>query len=646
MTAPLDEKEAVELKVSDAESPEIIAVPDEPHEQAPESIPSVDFTPPETGLPSFGEGFETISLLESDGYGELYKIHNERMGKDMCARLIPSGKFHNEESRKAFLRFCRRYITVTHPSMVPLYSFHDDAKGVWFMMDSIDGPSLQNWIDNGEFKSSAKIADVFGQLTECIKALHKVGIRFGAMHPAGIFIVDNGHGHTIQLRDWWAYALLQAQEGQTHPQQMPYASPEQVQGDGKLDERADIYTYGAMLYEALSGKTPFAHPDSLKMAIKIMKDATPKVEGQFAGTPFAQVAERCLQKDASDRYQTFEELEDDLNCAGRGAPLKSLDTTKQATIGSSTRRIALMTAIAMVVLAWITSFYLALLRESTGGPPFIDPPVNQTDTQTIQDAAQKLEDDGKYTEAEPLWQTAVDQTPNDAYLQMRLGFCQTQTHKHAEALTHLQLASSLDPTMPEPWLYMGSEKESLGQADAAISDLKKAIDLNPDDADSWTTLSYTYSSAGKFKDAIDAAKQAVKLDPSDFHGQFNLGIGYYGDNQFQNALEAFNAALQQSRDDPAIWTNLSLTYVKLGKFGEATAAAQAAVNLDPHEVTYAANLAHTYAAAGNYHRAEEAYRHALNLDRFDGATWAGLADVLEKLGRKGDAAEARSHISE
>ena len=638
MTAPLDEKEAIELKVADGGSPEIVAVPDEP------VASSVDFSPPETGLPSFGEGFETISMLEADCYGELYKVHNVRMSKDMCARLIPSSKFHNDESRKSFLRFCRRYITVTHPSMVPLYSFHDDEKGVWFMMESIDGPSLQSWIDRGEFKSSAMITDVFAQLIDCVNALHKVGIRFGAMHPAGVFITDNGHGHTIQLRDWWAYALLQAQEGQPHPDQIPYASPEQLQGDGKLDEHADVYTYGAMLFEALSGKAPFAHPDPLKLAIKIMKDAPPKVDGQFAGSPFAQIAERCLLKDPADRYHSFEELKEDFQCAARGGSLKSRDAAKQASLGSSTRRIALMCTIAFVALAWFTSFYMSLLREVGGGTPtYQESPTAPADN--LQ-AAYDAESRGDYDEAEALWQSAVDQNPSNPEAQLKLGEMQTFTHKHAEALGHLQTAASLDPSSGEPWLLMGREKESMGQADAAILDLKKALQLEPQNSEFWNELSFTYSSAGKFSDAIEAAKEAVTIDPTDYKHQFNLGIGYYGANQFQNALGAFNAALQESGEDPAIWTNLSLTYIKLGMHPEAIAAASEAADLDQHDVRYAGNLAHAYAAAGDLKRAEETYRHALNLDRFDGATWAGLADVLDKMGRKAEAADARKHINE
>lgn len=638
MAAPLDEKEAIELKVSDGESPEIIATPED---TAP---PSVDFTPPESGLPNFGEGFETISLIASDCYGELYKVHNERMTKDMCARLIPASKFHSEESRKAFLRFCRRYITITHPSMVPLYSFHDDEKGIWFMMDSIDGPSLQSWLDGGEFKSSAAVADVFGQLTGCIKALHKVGIRFGAMHPAGIFIVDNGHGHSIQLRDWWAYALLQAQEGQPHADQMVYASPEQLEGNGKIDERADIYTFGAMLFEALSGTTPFAHPDPLKLAIKIMKDPTPRVEGQFARTPFAQIAERCLQKDPAERYQTFEELEEDLQCAARGSSLKARDAAKPAPIGSTTRRVALMSAIAFVVLAWFTTYYLEILKETYGNHHdstiFQSPP----EYSTLVEQAQQLEEEGKYDEAELTWQSAVNINPSGYESQLGLGRVQTLTHNHDEAMTHLQIASRLDPTSGEPLYLMGQEKQTLGQMESAITDLKNAIARDPQNAQYWNELSFTYSLSGKFKDAIAASKQAVSIEPGDYQNQFNMGIAYYGAEQFNSALGAFDAALQQSEADPAIWTNLSLTYLKLGMHQESIEAAIEATQLDPHEVRYFGNLAHAYFAAGNYKLAEQTYRQALNLDRFDGTTWAGLAETLDKLGRKGEAADARKHI--
>jgi tetratricopeptide (TPR) repeat protein len=640
---PTDEKESVvELKVADGDVEKLVEVPEEDFSPEPEPTPT---TLRSGDLPHFGEDYETIALITCDCFGELYKVRNKRMNTEMCARLIPSEKFHSDESRKAFLRFCRRYLTVNHPAMAALYSFHEDETGVWFLMDPIDSPSLANWIDNGEFRSSAKIADIFEQLADCIEALHQVGIRFGAMTPSGIFVQETAHGHKILLRDWWAYALLQAQEGKPDAASMPYASPEQLQGDGKLDERADIYTFGAMLFEALSGHTPFEHSDSLKLAIKILSDERPPVDGPFAGTPFAKVAENCLNKDSKQRYDGIKSLQEDLRAAARGAPLPfRMAPNKKSTQISDARAVLLAAVFSLFLLAGFSAYYASYSNplndplfdnSSTVAPP-VDTPTDSAD----------FEERGDYPGAIAVWQSEVDMHPGDAWPLINLGRLQGMNHEHEAAFNSLRHAAALDNVSGEPFYQLGHLQMTLGQNADAIDSLNKAVQREPENATYYNELAYTYSEAGQFDKAIEAAKTAVRFDPDTMENQFNLGVAYYGGHKFADALSAFKTALSQDSENAGIFTNLSLTYLKLGMKGQALSAAQQAAALDPHDVLYQRNLAHIYSQLGDLKKAEEIYRHALNLDRFDSGAWAGLVDTLQKMGRTAEAKEAAPNILE
>lgn len=649
MSAPIDEKEStVELKVADSDSPELVeAGPAE--DFSPESEPASEperAQPPE-GLPNFGPEFEATGFIGKDAYGELYSVRNVRMNAEMCARLIPSDKFDSEESRKAFLRFCRRYLTVTHPAMAALYSFHDEPIGVWFTMDPIAGTSLESWIDNGEFRSSSKIADIFEQLAECIDALHQVGIRFGAMTPSGIFIQETAHGHKILLRDWWAYALLQAQEGKTAPSVMAYASPEQLQGEGKLDERADIYTFGVMLFEAMTGHTPFKHNDPLKLAIKILNDEAPKVDGTLAGTPFATIAATCLRKNSQDRYDSVKHLREDLRAAARGAALPfRRSMTKKNKQGSTTKAVVIMCAISMFGLIGLSNLVGATLRDMNdisppAGQGFTLPPEEDLDSQAFDEESR-----GNYDAAASLWQSQLDTRPNDPWVLTNLGRVLGLNHEHDEAMRILTRAASLDPLSGGAYFEMAKLQTSLGENPQALTNLKLALEKEPDNWEILNQLAFTYSQSGQFDNAIAAAKKALALDPTNFQAQFNLGVAYYGAEKFSDAVKTFKSALDIEDNTPSLWTNLALSYLKTGNKTAALAAAQQAVILDPHDIQYARNVAHIYAVMGNLQKAEQTYRQALNLDRFDSGTWAGLADTYRKMGRIADAKDAESRIHE
>jgi serine/threonine protein kinase len=394
MTAPIDEKESViELKVSPGE-PEIRVAPE----------------PPE--LPSFGEEFKTLEFIGRDSMGELYRLRNEKIGRDFFARVVTPDLLPDTEAKKTFQRLCKRYLTINHSCLLPIFSLHEDDRGVWFTSAAPDATaSLQSYFDDGEFKSSVKVSQIFEQLHDSMKVLNQVGIRFGAIPPSGILIEETSDGPVVHLRDWWAFALLQAQGGKPHAATLPYSSPEQLMGDDKLDERSDIYTFGALLFAALTGRPPFTGADPVNLAVKIVKSDPPAVDGPFEKSPFAQLAANCMKKEPEQRYESLDELMTDFRTATRGAALK---VSGKKTPNSWTQP---QTIVAIILSLLFAAFFFDM--------QFSDPETPLPEDVVMANAFE-AETRGDWRAAERYWDRYTQMLPADQYGWDNLGRAQAR----------------------------------------------------------------------------------------------------------------------------------------------------------------------------------------------------------------------------
>ncbi len=620
MTAPTEQiKSATEIKVSpeeatpsDSGGPVLV--------EAPLPTIAVTYAP---ALPSFGPEFETLSCISEDGFGSLYRVRNVPMDKEFAIRFIGSKQFTDDQAKKSFLRFCRRSVTVNHPALVPIYSFNESEDGVWMLSELRTEPSLEELIDKGEFKGSGKVLDVFEQLIDCLEALQQVGIRFGATKPGSIIVSQSPQGARLLLRDWWASALIQVQKDTTESSILGYASPEQLQDTGKLDVRSDIYGFGAILYEAMTGRLPHIDSNPVKLAIKILNGEIAPVEGPLASSSVAKIALVCLNKDPARRYQSLDDLHADFKAARRGSALpsdKAVSTESWAKRHPT--RLMLLAVTAMVLMVNI------VINQD------FDSDISYPDVQTTADVA---EGTGDMAGAEAILQASVDATPSDADVRYNLGRIQLQNNKYVDAEKTFKEVIRLDPAYSSAHAGLGRIYCQLGQLPESEAAYKQAIELNPSFPSFYSGLALTYIHAGKAKDAVSSAQALVKLAPGEADSHYLLAFANDEAKDYVAAARGYEFVLAMDPVHVDTLAKLSHVYSHLREHDKAIAAARQAVDILPAAAERWTALAHAYLRAGKLSESEKFYRKALAMDPFDGKAMSGLAETLKKGGKKAEA---------
>lgn len=618
MNVQIDEKElTVELKVSPGEAnPEV----DRVVSRAGDSQPR-----PSDDLPQFSDQFETLQLMSQDGFGCLYRVRNVRMETDFVVRHIPNALLPTEEAKKSFLRFCRRYMTVTHPALPPLYSFQESESGIWFVSDVTNDRSLEQMIDDGDLKSTTTVVSIFEQLVDCTEALHQVGIKLGATHPHSILVNEGPNGYQLRLRDWWGHALLQARRDNLQAETMPYASPEQIDENGKLDLRSDIYSLGALLYEVLSEHTPYSDENLVKLAIKIVNGTPPAVDGAFATSGLSKIAMRCLSRNPEQRYQSLEDVREDLKAAARNKPLPSEDSEKNKP--SWQRKNVLTFLVAFCIFFWM--FGIAFRADEF------------SDNIDGQQPAIEAEDLIPVIAAK---QADIAKDPNNPDLWLELARAQLDEYKYKDADVSLKRAIALSPSFTEAYAELADMKYLLGEPKEALEYAKRAVELDPINPQFRTSLAVSFWGVGDMDNAISAALEATRLDPNDTNAQYALALMYDEAKKYPEAVAAYKAASALEPMSLRNHTNLSAVYSRMKDHLKAITEATIATEMNATEVDAWDALGHAYLRAGRLSEAETSYRKAVSVDKFAAKAVLGLAETLAKQGKRAEAKALRREL--
>jgi len=246
--------------------------------------------------------------------GEVYRASDTKLLRDVALKVLPPEMAADPERLERFQREARALAALDHPGIVGVFSV-EEADGVHFLtMQLVEGSSLDLLIAAGEL-SLPKILDVAQPLTEALAAAHEKGIVHRDLKPANVFLTQNGG---VKILDFGLAKVIPAAgvpkgEEATIPGSVMgtvgYMSPEQVLGK-PLDHRSDIFSFGAILYEMLSGRRAFQGDSAVETMSAILKQNPTELSSTNQGVPAAleQVVEHCLEKNPAQRFQSSRDL--------------------------------------------------------------------------------------------------------------------------------------------------------------------------------------------------------------------------------------------------------------------------------------------------------------------------------------------------
>ena len=268
-----------------------------------------------------GGRYEILQLLGEGGMGAVYKAMDRELDRPVALKLIRPQLAANPSILARFKQELLLAHQVTHKNVIRIYDL-GDADGVKFItMEFVEGVDLRALIHEKKKLPPEEAVEITEQICRALEATHTVGVIHRDLKPQNIMRDNSGR---ILLMD---FGLARTVEGDGMTQTgalvgtMEYMSPEQALAKN-LDQRSDLFTLGLILYELLTGKTPYSAESVVASLIKRTQEGAIPVS-DHDGTipaPLSNIVSKCLERDPNLRYQTAAELLRDLDAySGKGA---------------------------------------------------------------------------------------------------------------------------------------------------------------------------------------------------------------------------------------------------------------------------------------------------------------------------------------
>jgi serine/threonine protein kinase len=265
--------------------------------------------------------YRVEACVGGGGMGEIWKGTHPKISKSVAIKVLRESLLHNEVAVARFLQEARSVNEIRHRNIVDIFSFGELSDGrPYFVMEFLEGKTLAQYIqDHGPLPFS-EIVSIFGQLCRALQAVHDRGIVHRDLKPENIFLLEDESGEPfIKILDFGVAKLMApGAKGLTRVGAMigtpAYMSPEQCEGLQKVDHRTDIYAIGVLLFELITGRTPFEEPSegSGSVLVKQMSMKAPKpssmVKSRDIPAAVDQFAMSLLEKDPDDRPQRCADL--------------------------------------------------------------------------------------------------------------------------------------------------------------------------------------------------------------------------------------------------------------------------------------------------------------------------------------------------
>src|SRR5437588_1743626 len=523
--------------------------------------------------------YKIVALLGQGGMGEVYLAHDLKLDRKVAIKFLPECFAADERARKRLVREAQAAAKLEHPNICGIHEVVEENGRSFIVMQYIEGETLDIRIKRRPLELSESLS-IATEIADALDEAHAHGIIHRDIKPSNIMITPRGKvkvldfGLAKMIRDHAAIdaeaetAMLLTNTGVVMGT-APYMSPEQLRAE-RLDGRSDIFSYGTVLYEIISGQAPFKAKSLAELTSAILMRDPPPLRADSGVMPagLEPFIRKCLQKEPAQRYQTMVELLADLGRVSRDwergnvvpsineAPTVAIDASASKRRGNWQRLIKSRLTLALIIVGMFALALVGYVRF------FRNPAIGNKSIVKDQNS--------------PAY---------DYYLRGKLDANSQNRESNESAIRLLEQSVSADPSFAPAYAELAraycikanffapdAEKKKLNE-DAKVA-VEKSLALNPDLAEGHYARGYVlWTQANRFphEQAIQSYKRAIALDPNLEEAHHQLGVVYFHIGLFDKAEDEIKKALAINPSDTLARFRLGSINVSRGKYEEALA---------------------------------------------------------------------------
>ncbi|MGH9368186.1 MAG: protein kinase domain-containing protein [Thermoanaerobaculia bacterium] len=265
--------------------------------------------------------YEILAPLGAGGMGEVYRARDTRLGREVAVKVLPEDLAGNPDRLRRFEQEAKAASALNHPNILTIHDVGTQDSTPYVVSELLEGSSLRERL-NGSALPARKALDYGLQIARGLAAAHEMGIVHRDLKPENLFVTKDGRVKILDFGLAKLAAPRPAPPAQSDTPTIPlrtesgmvlgtvgYMAPEQVRGEA-ADHRSDIFAFGAVLYEMLTGRRAFRAGSGIETMTAILKDEPPGLAGGSSVLPPGSewVLRRCLEKSREERFQSASDL--------------------------------------------------------------------------------------------------------------------------------------------------------------------------------------------------------------------------------------------------------------------------------------------------------------------------------------------------